>query len=187
MPTVYIIAGPNGVGKTTFAVEFLPRYGCKNFVNADLMARGISPLHPEVAAFKAGRLVLEQIQEYASRGEDFGFETTLSGRAYVKTVHDLKSRGYAVRLFFLWLPKVDLALSRIKRRVREGGHDVPEDVARRRYGRSVRNFFENYRDVVHSWEVFDNSGPQALQIAAGAGTEIVVSDEVAWKNFSRWL
>ena len=117
-PNVYIIAGPNGVGKTTFAREFLPNYAdCKNFVNADLIAQGMAPFSPETAAFRAGRLVLNEIDLLAQHRADFGFETTLSGRSYLSLIRRLKSQGYAVHFFFLWLSRVDLALSRIKARV----------------------------------------------------------------------
>jgi predicted ABC-type ATPase len=126
-PNIYIIAGPNGAGKTTFAREFLPTYAtCRNFINADLIAQGIAPFSPEAAAFRAGRLVLEEIKLYVNKRADFGFETPLSGRSYLNLIRDLKKAGYQVHFFFLWLPKVEFALSRIKDRVSLGGHDVPE-------------------------------------------------------------
>jgi predicted ABC-type ATPase len=140
-PSVYIIAGPNGAGKTTFAREFLPNYAdCKNFINADLIAQGVSPFSPRAVAFRAGRLMLEEIDLYAKRGKSFGFETTLSGRSHLGLIRNLKKRGYKVHIFFLWVPTVDLALTRVRARVSEGGHDVPEVVVRRRFDRSVRNF-----------------------------------------------
>ena len=117
---IYIIAGPNGSGKTTFATMFLPEYvNCTNFVNADLIAKGLSPFEPRAAAIKAGKLVLQQIHEYARHGVDFSFETTLSGKSYAGLLTDLKGRGYALHLFFLWLPNAELAIARIKERVRE--------------------------------------------------------------------
>src|SRR5260370_12649857 len=112
-PSVYIIAGPNGAGKTTFAREFLPHYAdCKNFINADLIAQGLSPFSPEAAAFAAGRLMIEEIQRLAKRGDDFGFETTLSGTTYLELIRRLRERGYAVHIFFLWVSEVALSLSR---------------------------------------------------------------------------
>jgi len=156
---IYIIGGPNGVGKTTFAREFLPHYAdCRNFVNADIIAAGVSPFSPEAAAFRAGRLMLDEIELLAKRSVDFGFETTLSGRTHLNLVRDLKTRGYSVHLFFLWVPTVELALSRVRDRVLQGGHDVPASLVRRRFERSMRNFFLYYRRLADSWILFDNSG-----------------------------
>ncbi len=156
---VYIIAGPNGAGKTTFAREFLPAYAdCRNFVNADLIAEGVSPFSPEAAAFRAGRLMLGEIELLAARSVDLGFETTLSGRTHLNLIRDLKKRRYAAHLFFLWVPTVELALSRVRGRVMKGGHDVPAAVVRRRFERSMRNFFQHYRVLADSWILFDNSG-----------------------------
>jgi predicted ABC-type ATPase len=157
-PNAYIIAGPNGVGKTTFAREFLPNYAdCKNFINADLIAQGMAPFSPETAAFRAGRLMLSEINLLTKHRADFGFETTLSGRSYLNLIRNLKDHGYAVHFFFLWVPGVELALSRIKDRVSEGGHDVPEIDVRRRFGRSIRNFFVHYRPLADSWILFNSS------------------------------
>jgi predicted ABC-type ATPase len=163
---LYIIAGPNGVGKTTFARKFLPKYAnCKNFVNADLIAQGISPFSPEAAAIRAGRLMLTEIEFFSKRQVSFGFETTLSGRSYLGLVQRLKRRGYKVHLFFLFVEAVDVTLSRIKERVLKGGHDVPEAVVRRRFDRSVRNFFREYQALVDSWYLFDNTGTNPVPIA----------------------
>jgi predicted ABC-type ATPase len=124
---LYIIAGPNGVGKTTFARTFLPKYAdCKNFINADLIAQWMSPFSPEAAAMRAGRLVLSEIRFFAQRKVPFAFETTLSGRSYLRLIRQLKKQGYQVHVFFLWVRSVDVALSRVKDRVLKGGHDVPE-------------------------------------------------------------
>jgi predicted ABC-type ATPase len=148
---LYIIAGPNGVGKTTFAREFLPNYAnCKNFINADLIAQGMAPFSPESVAFRAGRLMLEEINFHVKRNDDFGFETTLSGRSHLALIRQLKKRGYKVHFFFLMVPDVDFAVRRVRGRVAEGGHDVPELVIRRRFGRSIRNFIANYRQLADS-------------------------------------
>jgi len=172
---VYIIAGPNGAGKTTFAREFLPHYAdCRTFINADLIAQGLSPLSPDAAAFRAGRLMLEEIQRLADSGRDFGFETTLSGRTYISLLGELAQRGYAMHLFFLWLPSTRFALSRIRNRVRKGGHDVPVQIVRRRFERSIHNFFVQYRAIVHSWILFDNSGTVPNVIAAMRDGEISI-------------
>jgi predicted ABC-type ATPase len=165
-PHVYIIAGPNGAGKTTFATKFLPTYAdCTNFVNADLIAQGVSPLSPDAAAFRAGRLMISEIELRARRGEDFGFETTLSGRTQANVIRALSKRGYVVHLFFLWVPTVGLALSRIRSRARRGGHDVPAPIVRRRFERSVTNFFRRYCGLADSWILFDNSGDEPHIIA----------------------
>ncbi len=157
-PNRYVIAGPNGAGKTTFAKKFLPNYAdCRNFINADLIAQGVSPFSPETVALRAGRLMLEEINLRAKRGEDFGFETTLSGRSHLRLIRGLKRLGYAVHFYFLWVPTVGLALNRVKGRVLEGGHDIPEAVVTRRFGRSVRNFLAEYRGLADSWYLFDNS------------------------------
>lgn len=170
---VYIVAGPNGVGKTTFAREFLPNYvDCRNFINADLIAQGVSPFAPEAAAFRAGRLMLEEINLHMRRGESFGFETTLSGRSHGRLIARLKKRGYEVHFFFLWVPNVALGLTRIRERVLDGGHDVPEAVARRRFDRSIRNFFVWYRRLADSWILFDNSGATPAVIALEKGRNL---------------
>lgn len=155
---VYIIAGPNGSGKTTFANEFLPEYAkCPNFVNADLIAQGLSPFSPQAAAIKAGRLVLEQIRSLAEKNVDFAFETTLSGKSYVRLLTTLKNKGYAINLFFLWIPNAEFALSRIKDRVASGGHDVSAIDVKRRFNRGIYNFFKYYRPLSDTWLLFNNA------------------------------
>jgi len=174
-PNVYIIAGPNGAGKTTFAREFLPNYAdCRNFINADLIAEGLSPLSPETAAIRAGRLMLEEVSLAMQRGIDFGFETTLSGRGHLNLVRRLKKRGYAIHFFYLWIPSVELALSRIRERVSRGGHDVPEPVVRRRFERSIRNFLTIYRLLASRWIVFDNSEISLSVIASQEEGKLLV-------------
>src|SRR3989338_8312507 len=139
---VYIVAGPNGAGKTTFARKFLPDYAkCPHFVNAGPIAQGLSPFSPRIAAMRAGRLVLEQIQEYIRKEADFAFETTLAGKSYVRVFKRLKSAGYHLHLFFFWLPSPELALARIRDRVAEGGHDVPAVDVKRRFRRCLQNLF----------------------------------------------
>ena len=178
--SVYIIAGPNGSGKTTFAKLFLPDYvNCPNFVNADLIAQGLSPFEPRAAAIKAGKLVLQQIYEYAERGVDFAFETTLSGKSYVSLLAELRLKGYATHLFFLWLPSAELAIARIKERVQEGGHNVPAEDVRRRFARGINNFFSLYEPLVDSWMLFDNSKAKPVLIAKRRnGHREVVNEEL---------
>jgi predicted ABC-type ATPase len=142
----------------TFAREFLPNYAdCRNFVNADLIAQGMSPFSPKSAAIRAGRVMLEEIELLAVKRVDFGFETTLSGRGHLKLIRELKERGYAAHFFYLWIPSAELALSRIRERVSRGGHDVPEDVMRRRFERSIRNFPVYHRALADRWILFDNA------------------------------
>ncbi|OGP75774.1 MAG: hypothetical protein A2V86_11515 [Deltaproteobacteria bacterium RBG_16_49_23] len=176
-PNLYIIAGPNGAGKTTFARKFLPDYAkCLEFVNVDLIASGLSPFDPERAALKAGRIMLEQIHSLAERGVDFGFETTLSGKTYVKVLQEVNKRGYLIHIFFLWITDVELALERIKLRVRNGGHHIPEDVVRRRFIRSLPNFFRIYKPLADSWVIFDNSGDVPKMIAIQESGKIEILD-----------
>jgi len=177
-PSVYIIAGPNGAGKTTFAREFLPQYAeCRNFINADLLAQGISPFAPEAAAFRAARLVLEEIDAFAARKEDFAFETTLSGKSYLHLLRDLRKQDYLIHIFFLLVPTADISISRIRDRVSRGGHNVPEADVRRRFERSIRNFLQQYRQLADSWMLFDNSPDTPLLIATGAAGKLTIMNE----------
>mgnify|MGYP001575983284 FL=1 len=176
-PNLYIIAGPNGAGKTTFARKFLPQYvECLEFVNADLIATGLSPFVPERAAIHAGRLMLEQIHFLAERGLDFGFETTLSGKTYVKLLQEMKKGGYLTHIFFLWISNVKLALERIQLRVQNGGHHIPETIVRRRFGRSLPNFLRFYKPLADSWTIFDNSGDVPKMIAFEESGKIEILD-----------
>ncbi|MHC5541599.1 zeta toxin family protein [Singulisphaera rosea] len=168
IPTVYVIAGPNGAGKTTFATVFLPAFGdCRQFLNADLIAAGLSPFAPETQNLRAGRLLLERIDELSAAGEDFGFETTLSGRTYVRLLTRLKHKGYRVILYFLWLPDDELAMTRVANRVRQGGHSVPEADIRRRYRLGLKNFFDLYRPCCDVWWLYDASQRTPGLIARG--------------------
>ncbi len=163
-----IIAGPNGAGKTTFATEFLPNEAdCPDFVNADSIAAGLSPFRPSSVAFRAGRLMIETIHGYVARGESFAFETTLSGLSYVRWISLWQKRGYRVKLFFLRLPTAETAVARVRQRVSEGGHDVPEAVVCRRFCAGWHNFERVYRDLVDEWVLYDNSGTRPVQIGKG--------------------
>lgn len=184
---VYIIAGPNGSGKTTFAKEFLPSYvHCTSFVNADLIAQGLSPFSPSIVAIKAGKLVLRQIHDFAGRGIDFAFETTLAGKSYANLMKGLKAKGYALHIFFLWIPNPDLAIARIKDRIREGGHDVPAPDVRRRFIRSLQNFFKLYEPLLDSWMLFDNSKAKPILIAKRRNGNTEIFDEGLFEIIQRF-
>lgn len=165
---IVIIAGPNGAGKTTFAQEFLPREAeCPEFINVDMIAVGLSPFAPERAALRAGRLMLQEIYRRVRMGESFAFETTLAGQNYARLIPRWRAAGYGVKLIFLSLLTADLALARVAARVAQGGHDVPEDVVRRRFDAGLRNFETVYRGLVDSWVLYDNSGPTPRLLASG--------------------
>lgn len=160
---IVIIAGPNGAGKTTFAEEFLPREAdCPLFVNADLIAAGLSPFQPSAAAVRAGRLMLEEIFRHAAAGKTFGFETTLSGRGYARLIPQWQAAGYEVKLLFLRLDRPETAIARVAERVRQGGHDVPEPVIRRRFATGLQNFSDLYRPLVDGWMLYDNSADEPM-------------------------
>ena len=165
---IIIIAGPNGAGKTTFARSFLPAEAqCRIFINADLIAAGLAPFAPETAAIRAGRLMLEEIAAHSKRGDSFAFETALSGLNYRVHIRKWREQGYHVSLFFLTLPDAEYAIARVAERVRQGGHDIPEDVIRRRFTAGLRNFEELYKNEVHTWAKIDNSGSAPRLIEMG--------------------
>lgn len=163
---VVIIAGPNGAGKTTFAREFLPaEAGLPLFINADLIAARLSPFDPAAAAIRAGRIMLQEIDAHAAAGRSFGLETTLAGHTYLRRMEAWRSAGYLIELIFLSLPSPEQAIRRVAERVKQGGHDVPTEVIRRRFDAGMRNFQQSYRHRAHDWMLFDNSGraPRLLE------------------------
>lgn len=165
---IIIIAGPNGAGKTTFANTFLPKEAqCPRFINADLIAAGLSPFAPELEAFKAGRLMLNEIAACEAKGESFAFETTLSGLGYLKHIRQWRNRGYHVSLFFLSLPTVELAIARVAERVKQGGHNIPESIIKRRFTAGRVNFDKDYRDAVDTWVLYDNAGDVPILLEWG--------------------
>lgn len=167
MPKILIIAGPNGAGKTTFAEEFLPNdAACFEFVNADLIAAGLSPFRPERVAIQAGRLLLKRIRELVDAGEDFAIETTLATRCYLKMIPRWQKAGYTVHLYFLKLPNPDFAVHRVAQRVRLGGHFIPEKTIRQRFARGWKNLNDAYIGLVDTYEIYDASKmpPQRIEI-----------------------
>jgi predicted ABC-type ATPase len=173
VPKMLVIAGPNGAGKTTFSRPLLyDTLGFMEYVNADTIVQGLSGFQPDKAAIAAGRVMLERLHYLSEREVTFGFETTLSGFAYAKWIQEARQRGYEFHLFFLSLRTPELAVERVRQRVKAGGHDITEEVIRRRYRSGLRNFFRVYQALTDSWGMYDNSeasGP--FLIAAGSGTE----------------
>ncbi len=183
---VIAVAVPNGSGKSTLA-PFLLRdtFGLLEYVNADTIALGLSAFRPERAAFTAGRVMLQRMHALARRRESFAFESTLASRSYAQWLSELRRQDYDFHFLFLWLGSADLAVARVKERVRLGGHDVPKDVIRRRYDNGVRNFFELYQKLATSWVIYDNpiSGKPVL-VAKGNEEHIqVVFQEKQWNKF----
>lgn len=170
-PRALIIAGPNGAGKTTFAKEFLPREGhCLTFINADLIAAGLSPFAPGLAAIPAAKLMARAINDAVAQRLDFAVETTLAGRSYITLIRQWQSNGYRVGLIFLRLPTADLAVERVRHRVRQGGHDIPEDVIRRRFVNGWANFTTLFQPLVDGWELYDASTMPPTLIDTARGT-----------------
>ena len=162
MPKLYIIAGCNGAGKTTASYTVLPEMlDCREFVNADEIAKGLSPFNPESVAIDAGRLMLQRMDDLLIAGEDFAFETTLATRSYVKFIDQAHAMGYFVSLLFFWLPTPELAIVRVATRVSKGGHDIPEEVIRRRYATGMRNMVALYAPLCDYWVIYDNSSADA--------------------------
>ncbi len=165
---VILIAGPNGAGKTTFARSFLPAEArCPHFINADLIAAGLSPFAPETAAQRAGRIMLQEMNACEERGESFAIETTLAGKNYLSRIRRWRAAGYWVELYFLTLPDAETAISRVVERVRQGGHHVPEDVIRRRFDAGLVHFDRHYRQAVDVWVKFDNAGVKPVLLDEG--------------------
>ncbi|RCS44694.1 Zeta toxin family protein [Bremerella cremea] len=181
---VYVISGPNGAGKTTFATKFLPEFvQCKQFLNADLIAAGLAPFDPESQNFAAGKLMLKRIDELTAQRENFSFETTLSGRAYLRRFQAMKQAGYQIHLFFLWLPSEEVAIARVANRVKQGGHNIPEADIRRRYHSGVRNFWQWYAKEVDSWQLYNAMIIPPKLIAETVNDTITVYDKTALDTF----
>lgn len=175
-PTCWIIAGPNGAGKTTFALEYLPNaVGCRQFVNADLIAAGMAPLAPETERVAAGRLFLKEIERHVSVGRDFAFETTLAGRAYSRLIRRLRENGWRVELIYLALPDPDMARNRVAERVAHGGHDIPDADIERRFYRSLSNLLGHYAGAVDRTVCFFNAGqlPEKVFTQRGDDREVL--------------
>ena len=169
LPTIYLIAGCNGAGKTTFATEFLPKeVKCLRFLNADEIARGLSPFKPSAGAVRAARLLLGEIEESLARRETFALESTLSGKTYIRLFRRARHLGYEIELHYLWLSSPAQAIARVRQRVRMGGHDVPVSDIRRRFHRSLVHLLDSYLPLATRWAVWDNRGLPAKRLAFSA-------------------
>lgn len=183
-PSVVALAGPNGAGKSTAGPGLLrDTLEISEFVNADVIAHGLSAFDPEGAAIAAGRIMLSRLRELSERKVNFAFETTLAGRTYEHRIQELRRHSYSFHVVFLWLGSPDLAVSRVEQRVALGGHAVPEKTIRRRYDAGLKNFFGIYQRLAKTWRFYDNSGRKPLLLAEGSGRKIhAVYDKATWEK-----
>lgn len=182
---IYIIAGPNGAGKTTFAEQFLPSFvECREFLNADLIAAGLSPFAPEKQNVRAAELLLERIQLLVSTKSTFSFETTLSARSYAQSIPEWQKQGYTITMFFLWLPNQEMAVERVANRVRQGGHSILESVIRRRYDRGLSNLVHLYLPLVNKCFVYDASASASSPIFRSDGETEVILNHLLWQKIT---
>ncbi|HEY8991588.1 MAG TPA: AAA family ATPase [Luteolibacter sp.] len=177
MPNLFVIAGPNGAGKTTYARRFLPEeMRTREFVNADLIAAGLSPFAPDKAAFEAGRIMLNRLRELTAQRKNFSFETTLSGRAYAPLLREMRAAGYHIWMDFLWIPQLGITRQRVRQRVSKGGHDIPEEVQQRRFHLGIRNLATLYRPLLDHWRLYDNTFARPHLVAEEEDGDLRVAD-----------
>jgi predicted ABC-type ATPase len=185
-PTCFIIAGPNGAGKTTFALRYLPQIaGCRSFVNADLIAFGLSPFDSLSAQYEAGRLFLREIYANIDKRVDFAFEATLAGRSQVSLLRKLRRDGWKVVLFFLWIPDAAFSKRRVRERVAYGGHDVPDDTIYRRYPRIMQNLIKTYIFLCDRMICYDNSGPKPVPVFEQVGKDRRIFNQELYERILR--
>ena len=186
---LYIISGPNGAGKTTASYSVLPKIlQCKEFVNADEIARGLSPFNPESVAIEAGRLMLGRIKELLFRNESFSIETTLATRSYFRLIEKAHQQGYNVTLLYLWLKSPEQAMERVAERVSKGGHNIPSDIIVRRYYEGIDNLFKIYMSIVDTWVLVNNSEtPRSIVATGGKDQETVVRNSVLFKTIEDYV
>jgi predicted ABC-type ATPase len=186
MPTLYIIAGPNGVGKTTFANRYLPDEAKQlEFVNVDLIAKGLSPFDPDSLSIEAGKIALRRIRELIASKTGFTWETTMSGRTAVGWLREARNAGYILKAYFLWVRHPETTIRRIHQRVTEGGHNIPEETSRRRFFKTIQNFFEIYRPIMHSWKLFQNEFPGPRLVAVEKNARLVLRDRVGFAEIQK--
>ena len=190
---LYIIAGCNGAGKTTASYTVLPEIlQCREFVNADEIARGLSPFNPESVAIEAGRLMLQRIEDLLAKDETFSIETTLATKSYINLVRNLvrraQTKGYSVNLLFFWLKTPELAILRVAERVANGGHNIPKDVIKRRYVAGLSNLFNLFMKEVDSWVIYNNSENPRKQVAfGGKSADTVVLDNMSYSIMQNYV
>ena len=187
-PSIVIIAGPNGAGKSTAAPVLLKEtFATPEFVNADVIAQGLSGFAPENSAFEAGRIMLRRLRQLARERRSFAFETTLASRSFAPWIEKERRRGYGFILIFLWLSSADLAVQRVKERVRLGGHSVPENVVRRRYASGLKNFFELYEPLADGWMIYDNSAYARPRLIAERAVrqEVEIYERELWQTLQK--
>lgn len=186
LPRVVVFAGPNGAGKSTHADAILAALGIETFVNADYIARGLSGRNTDTVAFEARRIMLKRLHQLSEARADFAFESTLSSRTFTIFLRTLKALCYSVAIYYFSLANAQLAIRRVKLRVALGGHDVPPDVVRRRFGRSLNNFFNLYAPVADEWTLFDNSTtPHARTVAAKLDNQLTVTETATWHKLQK--
>lgn len=186
---LYIICGCNGAGKTTASFTVLPEIlHCREFVNADEIAKGLSPFNPESVAIEAGRLMLQRIEELLDRNETFSIETTLATKSYINLVHKAQAKGYRVHLIYFWLETPELAMQRVAERVRNGGHNIPIEVIQRRYVAGIRNLFNKFMSEVDLWMIYDNSRtPRTFVAKGGRLTETEITLETTYNKIKSYV
>jgi predicted ABC-type ATPase len=187
MANLYVISGCNGAGKTTASYSVLPdMLNCREFVNADEIAKGLSPFQPEKVAIEAGRIMLDRIKELINQDVDFAFETTLAAKSYVQFIKAAQSKGYFVTLIYFWLNSPELAVERVRTRVNSGGHNIPESIIYRRYHAGIENLSKLYTPICDYWLIIDNSEPPSQVIAEGFKTEIIeINDQIIYDQIVR--
>lgn len=186
---LYIICGCNGAGKTTASFTVLPEIlHCREFVNADEIAKGLSPFNPESVAIEAGRLMLQRIEELLDRNETFSIETTLATKSYINLVHKAQAKGYRVHLIYFWLETPELAMQRVAERVRNGGHNIPIEIIQRRYVAGIRNLFNIFMSEVDLWMIYDNSRtPRTFVAKGGRLTETEITLETTYNKIKSYV
>jgi predicted ABC-type ATPase len=186
MPSLYIIGGANGSGKTTVALQNLPYFlVVYEYVNDDNIAAGISPFNSESVAMEAGRLMLQRLDNLVNEKADFAFETTLSARNFARFIRECKNQDYIINLIYFWLETPELAISRVRRRVASGGHNIPEDIIRRRYERGRRNLIDLYLPLCDTWIVYNNSGDEPQLVAQlGINQEVIIYEYGIWNQIT---